>query len=193
MVGPTVSDGAIVFADIARAAELPVGWTLTSAPGRVRLERLPDDPGAARTFQYPVSGEGIKPWTFPSRVDALSIETPRTGPSGSGSTHPPSPSHSRSSALAPATSPRSPSTTASSPADRPSIPTTPLAAGTCFVARSSAPSRTTCFCTSMGTGPEVTTGADVVLAELDDGFVVRAPTPGRPAAPGGPGPRPGRR
>ena len=29
----------------------------------------------------------------------------------------------------------------------------------------------------MGTGPEVTTGADLVLAELDDGFVVRAPSP----------------
>jgi NAD(P)H-flavin reductase/Fe-S-cluster-containing hydrogenase component 2 len=29
----------------------------------------------------------------------------------------------------------------------------------------------------MGTGPEVTTGADVVLAEIDDGFVARAETP----------------
>ena len=32
----------------------------------------------------------------------------------------------------------------------------------------------TCFCTSMGTGPEVSDGADIVLAELDDGFMVRA-------------------
>ena len=32
----------------------------------------------------------------------------------------------------------------------------------------------TCFCTSMGTGPEVGDGADIVLSELDDGFVVRA-------------------
>jgi NAD(P)H-flavin reductase/Pyruvate/2-oxoacid:ferredoxin oxidoreductase delta subunit len=29
----------------------------------------------------------------------------------------------------------------------------------------------------MGTGPEVTTGADLILGELDDGFVVRAATP----------------
>jgi NAD(P)H-flavin reductase/NAD-dependent dihydropyrimidine dehydrogenase PreA subunit len=35
----------------------------------------------------------------------------------------------------------------------------------------------TCFCTSMGTGPEVDDGADVVLAELDDGFTLRALTP----------------
>ena len=32
----------------------------------------------------------------------------------------------------------------------------------------------TCFCTSMGTGPEVTGGYDLMLAELDDGFVARA-------------------
>ncbi|HEY6569112.1 MAG TPA: 4Fe-4S dicluster domain-containing protein, partial [Candidatus Limnocylindrales bacterium] len=32
----------------------------------------------------------------------------------------------------------------------------------------------TCFCTSMGTGPEVTSGFDVALTELDDGFVVRS-------------------
>jgi NAD(P)H-flavin reductase/NAD-dependent dihydropyrimidine dehydrogenase PreA subunit len=30
----------------------------------------------------------------------------------------------------------------------------------------------TCFCTSMGTGPEVTEGYDLVLTEIDDGFLV---------------------
>jgi NAD(P)H-flavin reductase len=35
----------------------------------------------------------------------------------------------------------------------------------------------TCFCTSTGTGPEIVDGADIVLAELDDGFTVRALTP----------------
>ena len=35
----------------------------------------------------------------------------------------------------------------------------------------------TCFCTSMGTGPEVTTGFDLALTELDDGFVVRSGSP----------------
>ncbi len=31
----------------------------------------------------------------------------------------------------------------------------------------------TCFCTSMGTGPEATSGFDLALTEIDDGFVVR--------------------
>ena len=32
----------------------------------------------------------------------------------------------------------------------------------------------TCFCASMGTGPEVTAGHDIVLTELDDGYVAAA-------------------
>ena len=35
----------------------------------------------------------------------------------------------------------------------------------------------TCFCTSMGTGPEVRGGYDLALTELDEGFVLRAGTP----------------
>src|SRR4029079_16820686 len=31
-----------------------------------------------------------------------------------------------------------------------------------------------CFCSSMGTGPEVASGADVVLSEIEGGFVARA-------------------
>ena len=38
-------------------------------------------------------------------------------------------------------------------------------------------SASTCFCTSMGTGPEVTEGYDLSLTELDAGFIVDAGTP----------------
>ena len=41
------------------------------------------------------------------------------------------------------------------------------------VAVECAAATSTCFCTSMGSGPEVDGGADVVLSELDEGFVVR--------------------
>ena len=41
----------------------------------------------------------------------------------------------------------------------------------------------TCFCTSMGTGPEIPgDDADLVLTELDDGFLVGPAHPGRPGA-----------
>jgi NAD(P)H-flavin reductase/formate hydrogenlyase subunit 6/NADH:ubiquinone oxidoreductase subunit I len=45
------------------------------------------------------------------------------------------------------------------------------------VAVECASATSTCFCTSMGTGPEVRGGADLVLAELDAGFTVRAGSP----------------
>ena len=79
VVGPTVDGGAIVFADLERAADLPVGVTLATGPGRARIETLPAGRGAARTFQYAVSGEGIKRFTFPSRVDALAMTTDPDG------------------------------------------------------------------------------------------------------------------
>ena len=42
-----------------------------------------------------------------------------------------------------------------------------------IVAVECAAATSTCFCTSMASGPEVDGGADLMLSELDDGFVVR--------------------
>lgn len=178
MVGPTVTDGVIVVSDITVAADLPVGWTLSVGPGRARLERLPDGPGATRAFHYPVPAEGIKRFTFPSRVDALSMETDADGTVRVRVEAPPEPVpiaiigaracdlaalavHDRVLAGGPAVDP-------DYAARRSDLL---IVAVECAVAAS------TCFCASMGTGPEVTTAADLVLGELDDGFVVRAPTP----------------
>ncbi len=91
---------------------------------------------------------------------------------------------SRSSACGAARSPRSGRRTRSSRQALPSIATTWRDGPP----RSSSPSSatapaSTCFCTSMGTGPEVTGGFDLALTELDDGFVVRSGSPAgeRPA------------
>src|SRR4029079_10261606 len=46
-------------------------------------------------------------------------------------------------------------------------------AATFIVAVECASPTSTCFCSSMGTGPEVTSGFDVALTELDEGYVVR--------------------
>ena len=194
VVGPTVTDGAIVFADLAGAADLPAGWTLKTAPGRARLERLPDGPGAARTFHYPVSAEGIKRFTFPSRVDALSMETAADGTVRVRVEAPAEPVPlaivgARACDLAALAV--HDGVLAGGPAVDPDYAARRrdllIVAVECAVAGS------TCFCASMGTGPEVTTGADLILGELDDGFVVRAPTPAGAASPGRPGPRSGRR
>ena len=178
VVGPTIADGVIVFADLTDTATLPAGWTLETSPGRARLERLRDGPAAARTFQYPVSGEGIKRFTFPSRVDALSMDTAEDG---TVRVRVEAPDASEPLALVGA---RACDLAALAVHDRvlaggPAIDPDYAARrrDLIIVAVECALAGSTCFCATMDTGPEVTTGADLILNELDDGFVVRAPTP----------------
>jgi sulfhydrogenase subunit beta (sulfur reductase) len=177
VVGPTITDGAIVFADLQSASELPAGFTLVTAPGRARLEALPEGPGAARAFQYAVSGEGIKRFTFPSRVDALSMAADVAGTVRIVVDAPAEPVP-----LA-VIGARACDLAALAVHDRvllggPAIDPDYAArrSDLLIVAVECALASSTCFCATMGTGPEVTSGADLVLAELDDGFVVRAPT-----------------
>jgi NAD(P)H-flavin reductase len=176
--GPVVEDGAIRTREIEAAAELPFGWVATSAPGKVRLERRPAvDPDAGRAFDNGPAWSGIKPWTFPSRVDALAVERSMDG---------------RVSVRveAPAAQPtavigaRACDLAALAVHDRvlaggPAVDPDYAArrADLLVIAVECAMATSTCFCASMGTGPEVTSGADVVLAEVDGGFVARADSP----------------
>lgn len=64
VVGPTVRDGAIVYEDLSSADELPIGWTDEQAPGRYRLHRRDDD---AR-FGYAVGPHSWKQFLFPPRI-----------------------------------------------------------------------------------------------------------------------------
>jgi NAD(P)H-flavin reductase len=177
VVGPTVEDGAIRMSEIDRATELPFGWRVTAAPGVQRLERVPaDDVRATRAFDTGPAWSGIKPWTFPPRVDALRLERAADG--------------AVSVAIDAA----------------PAVPTAIIGARACDLAALSIHDRVlaggpavdadyaarradllviavecayaaaTCFCTSMGTGPAVTSGADIVLAEVDGGLAARAGT-----------------
>jgi NAD(P)H-flavin reductase/Pyruvate/2-oxoacid:ferredoxin oxidoreductase delta subunit len=188
VVGPHLADGAIAMVEIDRAADLPIGWTATSSPGEARLVRRPaDDPGSARAFDHATAWSGIKPWTFPSKVATLTFEpgasdelTTRAGPGLA--TGAPAPA-----ALAAAPRPlavigaRACDLAALRIHDRvlaggPAVDPDYAArrADLLVVAVECALATATCFCSSMGTGPEVGDGADIVLAELDDGFVARA-------------------
>jgi sulfhydrogenase subunit beta (sulfur reductase) len=178
VIGPTIVDGALQMTEIDRASDLPFGWTVTSAPGAVRLERRgAEDPRSRRAFDTGPAWSGIKPWTFPSRVDAIRAET---RPDGSVS-------------VAVEAAPGAPLAVIGARAcdlaalaihDRvlaggPAVDRDYAArrADLLVVAVECAFATSTCFCTSMGTGPDVRSGADVVLAEVDGGFVARAETP----------------
>jgi NAD(P)H-flavin reductase len=168
VIGPTIVDGAVVYAEIADPGELPAGWTDEQAPGRYRLAET----GTGRLFDYAVGPTAWKRYTFPPRVPltkgrrvegrvkyyAVEPEPPRLAFLGVRACE----------IAALLTQDRvltgGPVTDADYAARR--------AASVVIAVECVAPA-STCFCTSMGTGPEVTSGFDLAMTELDDGFVVR--------------------
>jgi ferredoxin len=64
IVGPVARDGAIVYAELGSAADLPSGWTAEQAPGSYRLARRADD----AFFGYAVGPHSWKQELLPPRV-----------------------------------------------------------------------------------------------------------------------------
>lgn len=64
LVGPTVRDGAIIYDEIAAATDLPVGWTDEQDGGTYRLKRRAD----AAVFGYVVGPQSWKRFLFPPTV-----------------------------------------------------------------------------------------------------------------------------
>ena len=169
IVGPTIRDGAVVYDEIAGVGDLPTGWTATQAPGSYRLEQT----GGGRSFDYAVGPSSWKQETFPPRVPLTvgrrvdgqvtfedAVPVPRSvaflGVRGC-----------EIAALR-----TQDAVLAAGPAiDRDYVA---RRASALVIAVECGVPADTCFCTSMGTGPEVTDGFDLAMTELDDGFVVRA-------------------
>jgi len=177
VVGSTIRDGAIELAEITGTAQLPFGWTVSSEPGAVHLMRADGDPGADRAFDTGPAWRGLKPWTFPSKVEGVGFETAADGRVTV---------RVESAAIAPLAviGARACDLAALAIHDRvltggASIDDDYAArrADLFIVAVECALATATCFCASMRTGPEVTTGADIVLAELDGGFAAKAGSP----------------
>ena len=172
VIGPMVVDGAVVYDRIEDVATLPSGVTDEQSPARYRIHETADRP---HTFGFASSPTSWKRWAFPPIVelgtahrdgDALTFEPPTR------TVRPLAFLGARACDLA-----------AIAMQDR--VLRDGPVADEDYVARRAdiltigvdcaAPS-STCFCSSMGTGPEVTTGHDLALTELDDGFVVRIGT-----------------
>ncbi len=173
VLGPTVAEGAIVVDEIRSLDQLPIGWRDEQAPGHYRLERRTEGPEAERVFDFTVGPTSPKRWTFPPRTpltvarrddgqvrhEPIAADPPKLAFLGL----------------------RACEIAALEVQDRvflggPFIDPDYGARreASLVVAVECAVSGSTCFCTSMGTGPEVTHGYDLVLTELDDGFLVRA-------------------
>ena len=175
VLGPTVRDGAIVYGELERADELPVGWTDRQEAATYRLERRVDE---AR-FGYAVGPHSWKQFLFPARLRLW---------------------HARANGGAPMVEEEPPDETplaflgvracelnAISIQDR--VFTggrfvdgdyEARRSGTFVVAVNCGEPGGTCFCVSMDSGPRVRQGYDLALTELLEGehrFLVEAGSP----------------
>ncbi len=171
VIGPQLRDGALMLGEIRSGADLPAGVGVRNEPGRATIVERDDQ----RLFDAPPGPSSWKRWTFPPHV------TQAVWPDPDGSTagrHPESPPRQ----LQPMAflGVRACEIAALRIQDRVLLegPVIDRDYATrrrdnLIVAVECAVAGATCFCTSMGTGPEVNDGYDLALSELDDGFVVR--------------------
>ncbi len=169
VLGPTPRDGAVVWDDIRKVSDLPVGWRDTQEPGRYRLERS----GAERVFDVVLGPDSLKRFVFAPRESLLVIE--RRGKKVAARQTLPKPERLAVLGARPC------DLAGLSMQDR--IFLQDAHADPYYQARRQAlftiivnctRAVPTCFCASMGTGPRAKAGYDVALTELEDGFLFEA-------------------
>lgn len=161
VVGPTLDNGTISYAEIERASDLPIGWTDVQEAGTYRVQRRDDD----AYFGYQMGPQTLRRFLSPPQQTLLTIEHDETGLSFH-----PEPSSDRKYAFVGV---RACDLAALEIQDK-------VLAGPMFTDRRYVEARTrsltigvncseagaTCFCASMGTGPRCTSGFDLVVTEV---------------------------
>ena len=171
VIGPTVRDGAIVNDEIQSAADLPAGIRDEQSAGRYRLAERSDE----RIFGYTVGPTPWKRFTFPPTLPIATAH--RSGNFG----------FEQPKTVAPQLAflgVRACEIAALGMQDRVFLggPFTDedfraRRKAALIVAVQCTTASSTCFCSSMGTGPEVRSGYDILLTEIDEGFVMQAGSP----------------
>jgi len=163
VVGPTVRDGAIVYDEISRVEDLPIGWRDEQSPGRYRLERA----GREALFDHVVGPQSWKRILHPPQVRLWSAKREGEG----FSVDPPAASSKRYAFLGV----RGCEMEAIARLDRVLLGGEYVDStyagnreGVLLIAVNCGRAGGNCFCVSMGTGPRVERGYDLVLTELID-------------------------
>jgi len=187
VVGPTVSDGAVILAELGSASDLPYGWTVRTTPGGYRLRSRAD----RAAFAHHAGPHSWKAYLHPPRVPLWTVR--RKG----------------FVVTEPDEDPPRYAFLGVRPCDLRAIAVQDRVLGASgayarrraaalLVAVNCTEPGPTCFCASAGGGPQAGTGADLVLTELaadnrvsylaeacsPAGDRLLASLPGRPASAG---------
>ncbi len=165
LIGPTVKDGAILWGEIATAADLPAGWTDDQEGGRYRLTKR-DDPAL---FGYTVGPDSLKKYFLPP---SLAIICSRRKKGSLEFTETPSPKDSTPPKLA-FIGVRACDLAAIAVLDRVLMQGTytdpyykTIRSNSFILAIHCTGAGHTCFCASMGTGPACRSGFDIAMTEV---------------------------
>ena len=171
VLGPVVRDGAIAWDEIRKPSDLPEGWREQQSPGAYRLEAA----GHARLFDVVNGPASVKAFVFAPREELVTVT--REGRSFRAEAR--RPDAPRLALLGV----RACDLAALRIQDRiflhDRVPDPAYALRRerlLLVAVNCTRPAPTCFCVSMGTGPEAESGFDLSLTELDGGFLVRPAT-----------------
>ncbi len=167
VVGPRLDQQAIVYDRICTVEELPIGWTDEQAPGHYRLRAREDN----AVFGFVVGPQSWKKYLFPPLVDLMTSKL-----TGDGWEMHSSPVGEKKYALLGV---RACELSAIAIQDRVFMSkeyTDPIYSqrrqNLFIVAVNCTQAATTCFCTSMNTGPRCTSTFDLALTELESGFLM---------------------
>ncbi|MBL6704604.1 MAG: 4Fe-4S dicluster domain-containing protein [Planctomycetaceae bacterium] len=169
VIGPTIDQGAIIFAEIESVDDLPRGWTDQQQPGEYRLERRDDD----AYFGYVVGPHSWKRYLFPPLTTVATADRTDNGWDLK-TPDEPAPRYAflgvRACEIA-AIKIQDRVFTGGAYVD----PIYQKRREAAFiVAVNCTTAAPTCFCTSMNTGPRCKSGFDIALTEIADGFIVEA-------------------
>lgn len=172
-IGPQLRDGAIVYDELQSVAELPVGIHIRQAPGSYQASET-DSP---RAFAWANGPQSLKPLLFAPRETLWQVEHGADG----ALRFIPAPPQAQPTAVIGV---RSCDLAALALQDQHFL--APDCDDPYYRARRDAlllvavnctHPADTCFCASTGDGPVADSGYDLLLDELDDGFLVRAGSP----------------
>jgi len=162
VIGPRLRDGAIVYDNVESIEDLPAGWTDEQEPARYRLKRREDD----ALFGYAVGPQSWKNHLHPAEVRLWSAE--RQGGTFRILNNETKPQRRHAFLGA-----RACELAAIAIQDRVLLEdkySDPIynerRRGAFIIAVQCTQAAATCFCASMGTGPQVSDGFDLVLTEL---------------------------